>query len=257
MNEKKAKSLGKRFFNDSVPSNYGYPEGFTVKSVEKQVMKISRIFGLNPKESLIFCESLPNLKNLVPEDYLYDIEYYAIPKLSVIQSRFSGCEESCYCKASILVLSELSGDQNLKFFPEKITKENFKLNSRTKKFIEKIERSQNGDIVILPCSFGLIHRGKCSDMVKSHFFPKEFGLDVFYTSCMSLTNKLRYQKFDALGVDCLGTEYFYEEEGEIFEETPIIRITQGKKYNQKFLEINSRSIYQGCAYQGAATGFYF
>lgn len=257
MNEKKEKSLGRNFFNDYIPSDYKYPEEFKVMSLKKQIDKIARYFGLDPSQALLFAETLPSLESIVNEDYLYDVEYYAVAKLSTIKDRFSGSDESRYCKANILALSILEENQKLKFFPDKINPDNFKINKRTKKFIEKIEEGQMGDIVILPCSFGLIHRGKSPNMVNSHFFPKEFGLDVFYLSCMTITHKLRYLKFESLGVDCIGTEYLYSQDEEVFEETPVIRLTQGKKHNQRNLEINSRSFYQGCAYQGAATGFSF
>lgn len=258
MNYKPVISLGKDFFVDRVPSDYEYPQKFQIMPLKKQIVKIARYFGLDPKYAILLSEKLPSLESIMNEDYLYDVEYYAVAKLSVIKDRFSGNDESRYCQASILGLSMLAKTQNLKFYPEKINSDNFKINKKTKRFIKKIEESQFGDIVILPCSFGLIHRGESPNLVNNQFLPKEFGLDVFYVSCMTLTHKHRHLNFsEDLGVDCLGTEYFYFQNGGIFKETPVIRMTQGKKYNQEYLEINSRSFYQGCAYQGGATGFNF
>ncbi|MBU2635339.1 hypothetical protein KJ841_02600 [Patescibacteria group bacterium] len=69
------------------------------------------------------------------------------------------------------------------------------------------DQQKNHDILVVPCQFGILHRGKSVRRACEVMSSSEFGLGAFAVGIMLLTHPERLQHYDDLWVDCAGDEY--------------------------------------------------
>src|SRR5262249_26747840 len=74
-------------------------------------------------------------------------------------------------------------------------------------------------ILVVPCQFGLRHRGRSIRRAREAMTPSEFALGAFAAGMMLLTHPERLQHDDDLSIDCPGDKFSGEGSGE-FEFAP-------------------------------------
>jgi hypothetical protein len=117
------------------------------------------------------------------------------------------------------------------------------------KAFQKLGNEQKGhDILIVPCQFGLRHRGRSVRRAREVMNTVEFGLDAFAVGCMILTHPEREVKWEQLHVDCAGDEFSPDADGD-FPNAPFFHF-----YNDK---VEFRASWYGSAYElcGSASAF--
>jgi len=185
--------LRNRYANEEVSSNYAYPSGYAVKPIAEQIAVLSKIFSLDGKKAMAYAKSLPEL----PEGAE---GYFAIPKWQAVTKD--------YGKAMEKVLALIGKSRTLKNWREGQLGEKYLCQSeRTEQMFAKFCEKQNGDIIIIPAQFGLLHRGRSVRRAREVFAGNEFGLGSFAIGCMLLTHPEREQVWEQLHIDCSGDEY--------------------------------------------------
>ncbi len=77
------------------------------------------------------------------------------------------------------------------------------------KAFQKLGDEQKGyDILVVPCQFGLRHRGRSVRWAREVMNAGEFGLGSFAIGIMLLTHPEREVEWGQLHVDCAGDEFF-------------------------------------------------
>src|SRR5262249_32661530 len=77
--------------------------------------------------------------------------------------------------------------------------------AKTARLLERLGREQEGyDILVVPCQFGLRHRGRSIRRAREAMTPSEFALGAFAAGMMLLTHPERLQHDDDLSIDCPG-----------------------------------------------------
>lgn len=192
------------YTHEVVSPNYTYPKEYSgPKAIEEQVENIAEKFGLDADQALEFAKTLPELPAGAEG-------WFAIPKVSAVaKNNFPTITDSAeqYCEAVKLVHKKLADSRNFSTFREgEITPSNLRQNALTLKFLEELEVSQQGDILIISAQFGLLHRGKSVRRARENFSVNEFGLGAFTLCCMALSHPERYVRWEQLHTDCPGDE---------------------------------------------------
>ncbi|MDD5437978.1 MAG: hypothetical protein PHC70_02425 [Patescibacteria group bacterium] len=71
----------------------------------------------------------------------------------------------------------------------------------------KLYDQQKSDLLLVPAQFGLRHRGRSVRRVREIYLANEFGLGIFATCIMLLTDPERLEKYNDLWINCAGDEY--------------------------------------------------
>ena len=228
------KFLRNKFADEEVKSTYAYPDTYAVKPIAEQVAVLSKLFGLNGKKALAYAKNLPEL----PEGA---DGYFAIPRWQAVAKT--------YCKAVEKALELIGKSRTLKNWREgQLGEKYLRQSERTEQMFAKFCEQQEGDIIIVPAQFGLLHRGRSVRRAREVFANNEFGLGSFAIGCMLLTHPEREQVWEQLHVDCGGDEFAPDGDGG-FVHAPIFSWHGGKlHFNAYWTNDTSKQF-------GSASGF--
>jgi len=206
------KFLRNKYADEEVKSTYTYPDNYAVKPIAEQVAVLSKLFGLDGKKALAYAKNLPEL----PEGA---DGYFAIPKWQAVAET--------YGKAVEKVLALIGKSRKLTNWREgKLGEKYLRQSERTEQMFAKFCEQQEGDIIIIPAQFGLLHRGRSVRRAREVFADNEFGLGSFAIGCMLLTHPEREQVWEQLHIDCGGDEFAPDGDGE-FVNAPSFRWVDG------------------------------
>lgn len=170
-------------------------------SIGFQIRKLSKIFDINPTRALKLSKHLPAL----PEGAEGWFAYPSVEALA--EEYFSQDPAERYVNAVNLVLEKLGNSRRLINFCEEIISPKFLwLHERTAQKMEKIARTQEGDIHIIAAQLGALHAGESVRFARAGFSVNEFGLDILITGSIALTHPERFSNKNELDVNCTGNE---------------------------------------------------
>jgi len=228
------KFLRNKFADEEVKSTYTYPDNYAVKPIAEQIAVLSKLFGLNGKKALAYAKSLPEL----PEGA---DGYFAIPRWQAVAKT--------YGKAVEKVLALIGKSRTLKNWREgQLGEKYLRQSERTEQMFAKFCEQQEGDIIILPAQFGLLHRGCSVRRAREVFADNEFGLGSFAIGCMLLTHPEREQVREQLHIDCGGDEFAPDGDGE-FARAPDFDWRDGRLLFNTYWAYNTNKQF------GSASGF--
>jgi len=187
-------SVSNQFADEEVSSSYTYPNGYKVKWIAEQVATLRQFFP--ELKDATFDESIASRP--LPSNAE---GWFAIPRWEKLGSS--------YGEAVDKVLATIKSKRTLYNYSEGQTgPEYLRQHAKTVKAFQKLGNEQKGhDILIVPCQFGLRHRGRSVRRAREVMNAVEFGLGAFAVGCMILTHPEREVKWEQLHVDCAGDEF--------------------------------------------------
>jgi len=194
----------KKFINEEVVSNYGYPVGFRVKDISKQVAMLREFFpGIGFADEKLAERPLPpNAEG-----------WFAIPRLTRVATSYA---EAVKEVLELIKQQRKFGNLCEGIFCPKYQRQT----AKTAKMFQKLGDEQKGhDILVVPAQFGLRHRDRSTWRAQEVFTANEFGLGPFEVGCMLLTHPKRFAASNNLGIDCAGDECAPDTDGN-FSEVP-------------------------------------
>jgi hypothetical protein len=243
-------SATNQYADEEVESNYGYLSGYRQpKTLDQQVKLLQGFFpnisGVYKKE--VAEQSLPpNAEG-----------WFAIPRWEVIarwqRSPERRDEAPLYEEALVKMFQQLSSSRGGKFYNYRegaMGSDRLRLVTKTQSALAKFAEQQEGyPILVVPCQFGLRHRGRSVRRAREVMPVHEFGLDPFSVACMLLTHPERLKHYDDLWIDCAGTDYDHPGGAAPFAHAPYFFFCVGKVKFDTFFSDYAHELY------GAASGF--
>lgn len=189
-------STPNQFADEEIESSYFYPSGYKLKGIAKQVNILHQLLDIsyvNINEKLVDW-SLPKGAE----------GWFAIPRWQKVAKT--------YPEAVKIVLGLIKKNRGLwNYRNGQIDQQHLKQSAKTAKMFQALgEQQKDRDILIVPCQFGLRHRGRSVRRGIEVMRANEFGLDSFSVGIMLLTHSERLQQCDDLWIDCAGDEFSYD-----------------------------------------------
>mgnify|MGYP000100213209 CR=1 FL=1 len=225
------------FENEEVESNFSYPEEYRIKEVDEQVEILKRL--LPQLSDATYDRDI--IKQPLPEG---SEGWFAIPRSKLLSSTYSNAVD--------LVLSIISLERGLiNYCLGKFKIDFLRRNERTMKMLKKIsDKQKQHRILIIPCQFGINHRGRSVRRVREILKPNEFGLGVFEVACLLLTHPEREIKQEQLHLYCPGDDFA------IMEDIFCHALSFNFLNNYGFLNLNYCWYCYFYEDYGSATGFF-
>ncbi len=206
-------SVSNQFADEEVESSYAYPKGYKVKGITEQTNILCQLFsGIGFADEKLAEQPLPpNAEG-----------WFAIPRWEKLGSS--------YGEAVDKVLTTIKSKRTFYNYRERQTgPEYLRQHAKTVKAFQKLGDEQKGhDILIVPCQFGLRHRGRSVRRAREVMNAGEFGLGAFAVGCMILTHPEREVKWEQLHVDCAGDEFSSPDAGGGFSGAPLFYFGDGR-----------------------------
>lgn len=228
-------SVSNQFADEEVSSSYTYPNGYKVKGIAEQVATLHQLFP--ELKDATFDESIAS-RPLPPNAE----GWFAIPRWEKLGSS--------YGEAVDKVLTTIKSKRTFYNYREGQTgSEYLRQHAKMVKAFQKLGDEQKGhDILIIPCQFGLRHRGRSVRRAREVMNAVEFGLGAFAVGCMILTHPEREVKWEQLHVDCAGDEFSPDADG-VFSYAPLFYFSVGKVKFNAYWYVNANERY------GSASAF--
>ena len=190
-------SVSNQFADEEVSSSYTYPNGYKVKGIAEQVATLRQLFP--ELKDATFDESIAT-RPLPPNAE----GWFAIPRWEKLGSSYGEVVDK--------VLATIKSKRTFYNYREGQTgPEYLRQHAKTVRAFQKLGDEQKGhDILIVPCQFGLRHRGRSVRRAREVFMANEFGLGAFAIGIMLLTHPERLNDDlwnDDLWIDCAGDEF--------------------------------------------------
>lgn len=193
-------SVTEKFANEEVSSTYNYHKAY--KGPRWIAEQVSILQLLPELVTATYDEGIA--KGLVPSGAE---GWFAIPRWEKLASTYGEALERVF---TVIV----SKRRFYNCCEGKLSLEYLRQQAKTVEAFQKLGDEQKGhDILIVPCQFGLRHRGRSVRRAREAFAPNEFGLGVFAIACMLLTHPERLARYDDLWIDCPGDEYCFGSSG--------------------------------------------
>jgi len=207
-------SMSNQFANEEVSSSYTYPNGYKVKGIAEQVATLRQLFP--ELKDATFDESIASRP--LPSNAE---GWFAIPRWEKLGSS--------YGEAVDKVLATIKSKRTFYNYREGQTgPEYLRQHAKTVKAFQKLGNEQKGhDILIVPCQFGLRHRGRSVRRAREVMQVNESGLGAFVVGIMILTHPERLMNYDDMWVDCAGDEFAPDADGD-FSLAPFFFFHAGK-----------------------------
>ena len=187
-------SVSNQFANEEFKSSCAYPHGYKVKGITEQVATLRQLFS--ELKDATFDESIATRS--LPQNAE---GWFAIPRWEKLGSSYGETIDK--------VLATIKSKRTFYNYREGQTgPEYLRQHAKTVKAFQKLGDEQKGhDILIVPCQFGLRHRGRSVRRAREVMNAVEFGLGAFAVGCMILTHPEREVKCEQLHIDCAGDEF--------------------------------------------------
>ncbi len=195
--------------------NVEYPGDYEPKSLEQQIAALRKHWPrLDPGVHLVGSERSP----VTPIGTLY----FAFPKWRAIASEYMEALKQVF---ALLDSKCKGGFHNARL--ERCRGEYIRTHECTHASLERLDVEQQGDIIVIPCNFGLRYYKRSMTKARSMFRPDEFGLTTFAAGCMLATHPERLTDPKNIPVDCPGDEWMFIRPG-MFDHTPSFAFYGGK-----------------------------
>jgi hypothetical protein len=181
-----------QFANEEVKSIHAYPKGYKVKRITEQINILRQLFpGIGSADEKLAEQPLPpNAEGC-----------FAIPKWQMFAPTYGEAVEKVL--AMIESKRTFYSYRNYQTGPEYLRQ-----HAKTVKMFQKLDEEQKGhDILVVPCQFGLRHRGRSVRRARAIMNSSELGLGAFAIGIMLLTHPEREVQWKQLHVDCAGDEF--------------------------------------------------
>ena len=194
-----------RFANEEAESNYTYPDEYKgPRAITDQVEALAEILELSPTQALKYVkEILPTLELPMEAE-----GWFAIPSVSALASKhFAEVTDPAeqYCSAVQLIHAKISESRPFHNYCE-ITPDYLRVHAHTIEALERLSKSQPGDIIIVAAQLGIRHRGKSVRRAYETYVSNEFGLNSLSLGSIVLTHPKRL-RYPMLAIDCAGDEF--------------------------------------------------
>lgn len=179
---------------------YAYPEGYEPKGVDDQAAILRELF---PE-----LRNATHHENIAARPFPAGAEgWFAIPRWEKLGLT--------YGEAVDRVFAAIASSRGFYSYYEGQTgPEYLRQQAKAADAFRTIGDRQNGhDILVVPCQFGLRHRGRSVRQAREAMRADEFGLGAFAVGCMILTHPEREVHWKQLHVDCAGDEFASDANG--------------------------------------------
>jgi len=186
-----------RYSSEEVRSNFCYPPGFKMRSVQEQVNALQMFFpelGIRDDD----------LDKLIARPLHSSAEWAAIPRWEKLGQTYQEAVQRVL--AVITSKRRFSNSCNM----SRLCQKEVAIDAW-----RELGKSQTGDILIVGTTFGLRHRGRSIRNAEEKMLGNEFGLGVFAVGCMMLTHPKREITRNQLHPECGGDEFPTETDGQI------------------------------------------
>ena len=223
-----------RYAREKVGSNFGYPDGFRMKTIPEQEAALRRLFpSLGTKDD--------DLERLARRPLPLRAEWAAIPRWEKIGAT--------YCSAVKRILSMINAERKFSATcKDRLNDQSLQQTGRAVDAWRKLGEQQTGDILIVATQFGLRYRGYSVRAAIDSMASYEFGLGTFAVACMLLTHPRREIKWEQLHPEC-GGDYLTPIAGETLARAPVFSFRSGE------LKLDSVQIDNPGDGFGCASGF--
>ena len=207
-----------QFADEGVASNCGYLSGYTAPKPIADQVKLLREFFPDLGTSTFD-------ENIATSELSSGAEgYFAIPRWQKIASTYGEAVQK------VLDLIKQTRDGKFHNYREgQLGPQHLRQHARTvEKFQQLGEQQEGHDFLVVPCQFGIRHRGRSVRRAREVMTANEFGLNTFSIGIMLLANPERLRHYNDLWIDCAGDEYapvtgddfcrapcFYFDDGEV------------------------------------------
>ena len=185
-------SVSNQFADEEVESSYAYPKGYKVKGITEQTNILRQLFpGIGFADEKLAEQPLPpNAEG-----------WFAIPKWQTLAPTYGEAVEK--------VLAMIGSKRTFYNYRKGQTgPEYLRQHANTAKMFQKLgDEQKDHDILVVPCQFGLRHKGRSVRRAREVFMANEFGLGAFAIGIMLLTHPEREVQWEQLHVDCAGDEF--------------------------------------------------
>lgn len=187
-----------QYADEETDSSYTYPPEYKYKPLAEQIAILLKHFPqLNVEKTNEFiAQVLPTLQLPAGAE-----GWFAIPRPDKIAPSYGEALEK--------VLKIIDSSRKFQNYRKgELGPDRLRTSARTVQYLNKIGETQTGDILIIPCQFGLKYRGKSIRRARELFNKiTEFGLGAFQIGCMLITHPDRAVRTEELDMDCAGDEY--------------------------------------------------
>ncbi len=183
------------FADEEVESDFGYPKGFRIHSVQEQLaMLVKRVDFFQKFDA-------SHINQLASRDLPEGAEGWGlITKPSVVGS--------AHHNNLIMFLRLLSIQRTFDSWPNhELTINHLRITSRSLTPIQKLEAETPGDFLVIPFQFGMLHRGRSMRRARACFADNEFGLGPYEVAVLMLTHPDRIIGHSQLNASCPGADY--------------------------------------------------
>lgn len=227
------------FAKEEALSNSTYPEAYKIKGLMEQIDILGNFF---PNISQLRDEQWGLLYKTLPPNAE---GWFVLPRWQKIAATHG--------ESVAKVLGMLASERRFQnIFGDKFGEKNLRRNPKTAKLLQRLAEQQDppfgGDMVVVPCQFGLRHRGRSVRRSRAVFSDNEFGLGAFEVACMLLAHPDRVVQWRQLHIDCPGDEFSPEGNGE-FSDAGVFC------FHEENLEFDADWSGRALAHYGSASGF--
>lgn len=220
---------------EEVDSRCNYPNPYRAKGIVPQVAALKSSFSELKDatfDETFIARPCPKIAE----------KWFAIPRFEIIGSSYTEAVDKVH--TVIKSIRRFYKKHYVETDPEHLRQR-----CETVRAFHQIGEEQRGhDILIVPCQFGLRHRGRSVRRVRDVFVANEFGLGAFAVGCMLITHPCRLIKLRQLYAGCPGDDYFPNNDGD-FLEAPVYH------FSSRQIKFSTRWIGAPDMYSGSVTGF--
>lgn len=226
-------SVSNQFADEEAQSNYAYPKGYKVKEITEQTNILRQLFP-----SIGFAD-----EKIAEQPLSSNAEgWFAIPKWQTLAPTYGEAVEK--------VLAMIRSKRTFCNYRKGQTgPEYLRQHAKTVKMFQKLgDEQKDHDILVVPCQFGLRHKGRSVRRAREVFMANEFGLGAFVIGIMLLTHPEREVQWEQLHVDCAGDEFDSDADAS-FDGAPYFYFNDGK------VMFDTYRVDYPYAYYGSASSF--
>lgn len=185
-----------KYKDEERKSNYGYLSGYTTsKPLAEQAQILRDLF--------------PQLASVSLDESLETAELpagaegpFAIPDWKLLAPTYGGAVQLVLNK-----IKEARGGNFHNYIQGQLGPNQLRQHQKTVGAFQELGKAQEGHgIRVVPCQFGILHRGRSVRRAREVMSVQEFGLDAFTVGIMILTHPNRLEHYDDLWIDCAGDE---------------------------------------------------
>ena len=194
-----------QYANEEVKSNFTYPKEYKGhKPIVEQIMAIGLKLDLDPYHAMEYAKKLPALPQGAEG-------WFAIPSVTALVAKFfpeviEPAQQ--YCRAVQLIHEKIKESRPFYNWREgQIRPSQLRVHARTAHALDMVAEQQKGDILIVACQLGMLHRGQSVRRAREVFAATEFGLTSLAVGSIVLVHPERLVRYEELDMDCSGDEF--------------------------------------------------